>query len=145
MGVKYYSTQRPITTGSYADNGNVEEINNFDEKTYCETIGREAYGYVEYSEPPTEAESKAYELTKEGMKTYYCVMSSFDDKGHTMARITSEKEAEVMPESSFRSTRNKDIYTDWFENYEEAVQFIEDTLKENENTKKKDAEYEYER
>ncbi len=49
-----------------------------------------------------------------------------------------------MPESSFRSTRNKDIYTDWFENYEEAVQFIEDTLKENETTKKKDAEYEYE-
>ena len=144
MSMKYYSTQRSVTMGSYPNNGNVEAINNFDEKTYCESIGREAYGYIEYAESLTESEAKAYELTKEGMKTYYCVMTSFDDKGHTMARITSTKETDEMPESSFKSTRNKDIYTDWFEDYEEAVQFVEDTLKENGKPKEEKSRYEYE-
>ena len=144
MSVKYYSTQRPVTMGSYPDNGNVEEINNFDEKTYCESIGREAYGYVKYSEPLTDAEAKSYELTKDGMKTYYCVMTSFDDKGHTMSRITSTKETDEMPENSFKSTRNRDIYTDWFEDYEEAVRFVEDTLKENGKPEKEKSGYEYE-
>ena len=144
MSVKYYSTQRPVVMGSYPNNGNVEEINNFDEKTYCESIDREAYGYVEYSEPLTDAEAKSYELTKDGMKTYYCVMTSFDDKGHTMSHITSTKETDEMPENSFKSTRNRDIYTDWFDDYEEAVRFVEDTLKENRKPKKDKSRYEYE-
>ena len=51
--MRYYSTQRPITPGSFprvAFNA-VKEIVNFERKTYCEEIGREAWGYIDYEKP----------------------------------------------------------------------------------------------
>lgn len=60
------------------------------------------------------------------MKTYYCVTSSFDDRGRVTAGITSTIEAEIMPESTYTSTRRKDIYNDWFEDVEEAKKFVEE-------------------
>lgn len=59
------------------------------------------------------------------MKTWYCVTSSFDDKGRAVAAITGTKEAETCPESTFTSTRRKDIYNDWFETIEEAQKWAE--------------------
>lgn len=49
------------------------------------------------------------------MKTYYCVTSSFDDRGRATANITDMIKAEEKPESTYTSTRRKDIYNDWFE------------------------------
>lgn len=45
--MKYYSTQRPITPGSYPKPAfnQVTAILNYDSRTYCEGIGREAWGY----------------------------------------------------------------------------------------------------
>ena len=138
MSVKYYGTERPLSMGTFPKNPEDNQLLsavNFDEKTFCPEIGREAYGYAEYENPLSDAEAKAYELTKEGMKLFYCVTSSFDDKGHTMAKITRTIEGEEMPENSSRETSRKTIYNDWFDNYEEANQFVEGVLKENEPEK----------
>ncbi len=51
--MKYYSTQHPLTPGSYPEPvfNQVTAIHKYDSKTYCEEIGREALGYIEYGHP----------------------------------------------------------------------------------------------
>ena len=69
--MRYYSTQRPITPGSFprvAFNA-VKEIVNFERKTYCEEIGREAWGYIDYEKPLDRYDCNAYELTAVPTKT----------------------------------------------------------------------------
>lgn len=61
------------------------------------------------------------------MKTYYCVTSSFDDRGRATANITDMIKAEEKPESTYTSTRRKDIYNDWFESEKEAQEYVEQT------------------
>lgn len=39
--MRYYSTQRPVMPGSFPKEG-VQEIHNFDSRTYVPEIGREA-------------------------------------------------------------------------------------------------------
>ena len=63
--------------------------------------------------------------TVKDMKTWYCVTSSFDNKGRVTAAITATKEAEECPESGYTSTSRKDIYTDWFGSIEEAEEWVE--------------------
>lgn len=58
---KYYSILRPISLGAHPDK-NVLRIRNFDDRTFCEEIEREAWGYVVYSEPLTGKEAKSYDL-----------------------------------------------------------------------------------
>ena len=58
----YYSTQRPISFGTYPT-GNDLHIENYDNKTYVEAIGKEAWGEITYSEPLTEKQLSDYELT----------------------------------------------------------------------------------
>lgn len=60
------------------------------------------------------------------MKTWYCVTSSFDDRGRVTAGITATKQAEKKPESSYTETKAKDIYTDWFGSEAEARKFVEE-------------------
>ena len=57
------------------------------------------------------------------MKTWYCVTSSFDNRGRVTANITATKEAETCPKSTYTSTSRKDIYNDWFESLDEAQAF----------------------
>ena len=69
--MRYYSTQRPITPGSFprvAFNA-VKEIVNFERKTNCEEIGREAWGYIDYEKPLDRYDCNAYELTAVPTKT----------------------------------------------------------------------------
>lgn len=72
---RYYSTMRPVMLGGFPKKEMVEKIENFDTKAFCEEIGRDAWGYIEYREQFTKEEADAYELTLGGMKTYYCVTS----------------------------------------------------------------------
>ena len=58
---RYYSTQRPVTPGSYPKK-QVDCIVNFPERVYCEEIGREAWGYIDYRLPLTEQQAEEYEL-----------------------------------------------------------------------------------
>lgn len=123
---RYYSTQRPVMPGCFPRKADVAEIKNFDAKTFFEEIGKEAWGYIEYREELTKEEADAYELTPSGMKTYYCVTSSVDDKGKVRAAITSVIDAVCKPENNFKSLKRKDIYTDWFESREEAEKLVEE-------------------
>ena len=54
--------------GGFPKKTAVEKIENFDTKTFCEEIGREAWGFIEYQEPLTKGE--AY------MNTWYFFMRS---------------------------------------------------------------------
>lgn len=65
--MKYYSTQRPITPGSYPKprDNRILEIVNFDEKIYCAEPGRDCWGYIEYEKPLSEKEANACELVRE--------------------------------------------------------------------------------
>ncbi len=123
---RYYSTQRPVMPGSFPKKAAVEKIENFDTKTYCEEIGREAWGYIEYREALTKEEADAYDLTLSGRKMYYCVTSAVDDKGNVRAVITDVVYAACKPENSFKSLKRRDIYTDWYESREEAEKLVEE-------------------
>ena len=60
------------------------------------------------------------------MSKFWCVASSFDDKGRVTAAVANVIEAEKKPENSFKSTRRRDIYFDWFESQEAADEFVEE-------------------
>lgn len=59
---KYYSTQRPVSVGTYPSGKVVKEIVNFDDRSYAEDIGRMAYGFIVFEEPLSEKEASDYEL-----------------------------------------------------------------------------------
>lgn len=63
---RYYSTQRPISIGTFPNPTNNRPVGfiNFDSRKYCEEIGREAWGYLEYKNPLTKEEARKYELVK---------------------------------------------------------------------------------
>lgn len=65
--MRYYSTQRPVTPGSFPKpaGNKVLEIVNFDEKTYCKEADRDCWGYIDYEKPLSEKEANAYELVRE--------------------------------------------------------------------------------
>ena len=65
------------------------------------------------------------------MKTWWCVTSSFDDRGHVTAGITDFKHQEERPEDTFKSTTRKDIYNTWFDDYYSAKEYVRDALAEN--------------
>lgn len=50
---RYYLTQRPAMPGTFPKpQGNkVLRVENFDQRTFCEEAGREAWAYVEYEKP----------------------------------------------------------------------------------------------
>lgn len=64
--MRYYSTQRPIVPGSLPKpkDNKVIGVCNYDDKTYCEEIKREAWGYIDYEKPLTAKEVNDYELTE---------------------------------------------------------------------------------
>ena len=47
---RYYSIMRPVLPGGFPKKELVEKIENFDTKTFCKEIGREAWGCLEYRE-----------------------------------------------------------------------------------------------
>lgn len=64
---RYYSTQRPVVPGSFpkpAEN-KILGIKNFDKRTYCAEIKREAWGYIEYEHALSMENAADYELVKE--------------------------------------------------------------------------------
>jgi hypothetical protein len=63
---RYYSTQRPVGPGTYPkpEDNRVVNIENFDQRTFCEAIGREAWGYIEYHAPLKPVDIDRYELVE---------------------------------------------------------------------------------
>ncbi len=68
MSYRYYSTQRPVEIGTFPkpQSNKVLAIENFDGRTFCERIGREAWDYIEYEEPLDSKQVRDYELREEG-------------------------------------------------------------------------------
>lgn len=64
---KYYSTQRPISIGTFPDNGAIVGIVNFDTRKKVKSIRKTAWGYINYSKPLTEKQILQYELVAEGL------------------------------------------------------------------------------
>ena len=58
------------------------------------------------------------------MRTYYCVSSTIYGDGRTTAVIVDMVESEKPPRNSFKSTPQKDIYTDWFGDLMLARKFV---------------------
>ena len=67
MKYRYFSTMRPVSIGTYPNNGKVVEIHNFDSREMVKSIGHEAWGYIDYLEPLTEKEALSYDLVAEGL------------------------------------------------------------------------------
>ena len=63
------------------------------------------------------------------VQTYYCVMSTFDDRGVSKGWLVEHREAESRPAGSMKETKHKDIYTDWFDSEEEAMKYLADFAK----------------
>lgn len=92
--MRYYSTQRPVSPGSYPT-GAVISIVNFDTKQYIHEIDGNAWGYIEYGiELPVE-DANAYELVPS--PPYHCtnkqtaalrrIVSRGQKKYNTMPRL----------------------------------------------------------
>ena len=58
-----------------------------------------------------------------GIKPYWCVTTSVDNRGRVVSHITNKIEAVCKPENSFTSTSRRD---DWFGSQEEAEKFVEE-------------------
>ena len=58
------------------------------------------------------------------MKTFYCVVSSFDDCGKATASIVSTAQAHQKPDHEFHETGKRDIYIDWFDSEQAAQAYI---------------------
>lgn len=67
MKYRYYSTQRPVTPGSFPKKPGCE-VSNYPQKIYIDGTGFSAWGHIEYDEPLTDAEANEYELKSEPWK-----------------------------------------------------------------------------
>ena len=65
--MRYYSTQRPIGPGTFPRPAGTTKIriHNFDTRTYCPEIGRQAWGWIDYPEQLSEKDARDYELISE--------------------------------------------------------------------------------
>ena len=127
--MRYYSTQRPVSPGTYPSGCPVQGIHNFDRKTFCEEIGREAWGYIDFAGPLPEGEATRYELTAAGLKKFWCVTTRVYDSGRVVAAITREIEADSIPLDTFKSTSRYDIWNDWFDTREAAERRVDEAKK----------------
>lgn len=65
--MRYYSILRPISIGTYPKpkDNEVLKINNFDNRSYCKDIDREAWGFIDYEKSLSLEDSEKYELVPE--------------------------------------------------------------------------------
>ena len=64
--MRYYSTLRPISIGCFPHGHEVTEICNFQKREFVEKIGREAWGYIEFSHTLSKQNQISYELLPGG-------------------------------------------------------------------------------
>lgn len=62
MAYRYYSTMRPVGPGTFPDH-DVKQLHNFSNRIHVDSIGREAWGYLDYKVALSDEEACSYELT----------------------------------------------------------------------------------
>lgn len=93
--MRYYTTQRPVGPGTYPRKDGMESyVNFFAGRIFCEEIGREAWGYIEYGEELTQKEMRNYELIKGGSNGK--VIEGQDSRGKTVAFIYDPERGDRM-------------------------------------------------
>lgn len=60
------------------------------------------------------------------MKKYYAVCNSYYNNGKVVANLVDVIEAEEKPEDTYKEAKRCDIYVNWFESYDEAMNFIKE-------------------
>ena len=66
MSNRYYSIMRPIGIGTFPPGAHVTNIVNFNQRMYVPEIGREAWGYIEFSHTLSKKYQMDYELLPGG-------------------------------------------------------------------------------
>ena len=66
MSNRYYSIMRPVGIGTYPAGAHVTNIVNFHQRMYVPEIGREAWGYIEFSHTLSKKYQMEYELLPGG-------------------------------------------------------------------------------
>lgn len=72
MSYRYYSSQRPVSPGSFPKpvGNRVLEIVNFDKRTPCYDANCDAWGYIEYEKPLGKELARCYELVRQKYPLY---------------------------------------------------------------------------
>lgn len=118
--MRYYSTQRPVMPGSYP-NGRVKEIHNFDSRTFCEEIGREAWGYIEYSRELSPEELEHWELTPAGLQWWGVTVTSKKRGGGLKAIVENDTvRASQQPQDERWDTNAREFKRRYFKSLTEA-------------------------
>lgn len=124
--MRYYSTQRPVTPGSFpnADSNRALKVHNFDGKTYCAEIRREAWGYIDYEQPLSPEEAASFELTPETSLWYPVTVSSRKHGGGLRVNSGQPVRAEQRPEDTKGDTKKMQYKTRYFSTWEEAQRIM---------------------
>lgn len=118
--MRYYSTRRPVTPGSYP-NGLVKEIHNFDSRTFCEEIDREAWGYIEYSRELSPEELEHWELTPTGLQWWGVTVASKKRGGGLKAIVENDTvRASQQPQDERWDTKAREFKRRYFKSLTEA-------------------------
>lgn len=94
--MKAYSYNRPVSIGTYPSGYSVAEIVNFDSKQYVEEVGKDCWGYVEFSESVPRHELESYELVTEEMYQASKPNIPSDSVIRKMARLCAEGQYEEL-------------------------------------------------
>lgn len=122
--MRYYSTQRPIVPGSVPGDG-LTEIHNFDDKTFCPAIEREAWGWAEYDHALTAADVERYELVQDGMRIWWSVIKTIQGDKVT-AKLGPVTESAEQPEKRSLIRTNKKTFMYWLDSREAAERLADD-------------------
>lgn len=65
--MRYYSILRPVSIGTFPKpkDNEVLNINNFDNRSYCKEIDKEAWGFIDYEKPLSSDDAERYDLIPE--------------------------------------------------------------------------------
>lgn len=119
--MKYYSILRPVMPGGFPKTAKVIEIVNFDDRKFCDEIGREAWGYIEYDGEIEEKDARAYDLIQGGLKEFWGVMAVANHStGKVIAKVKEMKMAARKPEDTENDNGKRAIAVYWYETKEEA-------------------------
>ena len=123
--MRYYSILRPFGLGTFPKKDGRETITNFNEPTFCEEIGKRAWGFIDYPEELTKDEIEEFELTPEGQEWYEVVISSKHRGGGIKAVAGESVKAKDRPVDRSWNESERGFKSRFFSSEEEAELAIE--------------------